>query len=121
MLIAADQSMSLCSQTAAPPNWWSSVPGLTAEASSWEGNSGPARHLLRRGDSRVCVSRWTKPKRQLLVSEVELIPFNGCVKLPARFPETPSQIGVQINQWNSNTGNVNNAVSSEGNVEQTVK
>lgn len=38
-------------------------------------------------------------------------PFDGFVKLPARVPERPSQIGVQVNQWNSNTGNVNNAIS----------
>jgi hypothetical protein len=48
-------------------------------------------------------------------------PFCGFVKLPARFPDTPSQIGVQINQWNNNAENVNNAVSEKGNVEQSVK
>ena len=47
--------------------------------------------------------------------------FGGFVKLPARSPETPSQIGVQIYQCNNNTGNVNNAVSEKGNVEQSVK
>jgi hypothetical protein len=33
----------------------------------------------------------------------------------------PLQIGVQINQTNINSGNVNNAHSEKGNVEQTVK
>jgi hypothetical protein len=48
-------------------------------------------------------------------------PFCGLLRLPARFPDTPSQIGFQINQWNNNTENVNNAVSENGNVEQSVK
>jgi hypothetical protein len=47
-------------------------------------------------------------------------PFTGFVKLPARFPETPSQIGLQFNQWNSNAGDVNNAVSEKGDVEQSM-
>jgi hypothetical protein len=49
------------------------------------------------------------------------LPFSGSVKLPARPPEPSSQIGVQLNQWNSNDGNVNNAASETGNVEQSVK
>jgi hypothetical protein len=48
-------------------------------------------------------------------------PFCGVLKLPARFPDTPNQIGVQINQWNNNPENVNNAVSEKGNVEQSVE
>jgi hypothetical protein len=47
-------------------------------------------------------------------------PFSGFVKLPARPADTTSQIGVQFNQWNSNAGSVNNAVSEEGDVEQSV-
>jgi hypothetical protein len=48
-------------------------------------------------------------------------PFGGSVKLPARPPDTASQFGVQINQWNNNAGDVNSAVSEKGNVEQSVK
>jgi hypothetical protein len=50
----------------------------------------------------------------------EDLPFNGQVKLPARPAEKPSHVGVQFNQYNSNTGDVNNAVSDKGNVEQSV-
>jgi hypothetical protein len=32
-----------------------------------------------------------------------------------------TQIGVQVNQTNINSGNVNNAISETGNVEQTAK
>ena len=49
------------------------------------------------------------------------LPFSGYVKLPARFSESPSPIGVQINQWNNNAKSVNNAVSEKGNVEQSVR
>jgi hypothetical protein len=48
-------------------------------------------------------------------------PFSGFVKLPTRFPEAPSQVAVQINQWNNNSGDVNNAVSEKGDVEQSIK
>jgi hypothetical protein len=47
--------------------------------------------------------------------------FSAFVKLPARPAGTTSQIGVQINQWNSNAGDVNNAISEEGDVKQSVK
>jgi hypothetical protein len=49
------------------------------------------------------------------------LPFRGFVKLPASFSSAPAQIGVQVNQTNINSGNVNNALSEKGNVEQTVK
>jgi hypothetical protein len=48
-------------------------------------------------------------------------PFTGFVKLPARFPDRPTQIGVQINQWNNNAGDVNTAISETGDVEQAVQ
>jgi hypothetical protein len=47
-------------------------------------------------------------------------PFSGFVKLPPRITETPSQIGVQINQYNYNKGIVNNTVLEQGNVVQSV-
>jgi len=49
------------------------------------------------------------------------LPFSSSVKLPARFPEPQNQIGLQINQWNNNTGDVNNAVSEKGNAEQSIR
>jgi hypothetical protein len=51
----------------------------------------------------------------------EDLPFSGYVKLAARFLEPPTQIGVQINQSNNNDGSVNNAISVEGDVGQSVK
>jgi hypothetical protein len=48
-------------------------------------------------------------------------PFRGFVKLPTRPPAPQSQIGVQINQTNNNTGPVNNAISEKGSVDQSVK
>jgi hypothetical protein len=48
-------------------------------------------------------------------------PYCGIVKLPARPPNTPRQIAMQIIQTNNNTGNVNNAISEKGSVDQSVK
>jgi len=48
-------------------------------------------------------------------------PFRGFVKLPSSFSGVSPRIGVQVNQTNINSGNVNNAVSEKGNVEQPVK
>jgi hypothetical protein len=48
------------------------------------------------------------------------LPFRGFVKLPASFSSVPPHIGVQVNQTNNNAGNVNNAVSEKGTVEQSV-
>jgi hypothetical protein len=57
---------------------------------------------------------------EFLAHHPDDLPFSGFVKLPVRFPEPPSQIGVQINQVN-NADTVNNAVSESGKVEQSVK
>ena len=49
------------------------------------------------------------------------LPFLGFVKLPASFSGAPPHIGVQVNQTNNNTGDVDNAISEKGNLAQTIK